>query len=615
MELFNTWAFDVIVATLVLFSAFFGFGHGFWRSAASLISAAIATVAMVIFSEPAQSWLAGFIPWDSVSNPFAHAGVFFGVFLLARLVLGGIAGLIRRGRAPTIAARFGGLVLGALRGGFFALAVFLFVDAIYAPAWLYNGRSTFVFEEIAYRVQNALEPRMRDLPAPDVSEGPADPLAPSDAEVDVEPVEDARTPDLGADDFVILGDRDVALSSNDACNVAASASASASNPRHGFVCVPVMYGTNRTPDPGGGENRFGPRLAADGETCISEEVCNVSLGVATVTVPRRREGAAGSPIKTLRSPTAIATDRDRANKFTLWDIDPLDDPTAFAAVARGYLEDAEDFENQAFVFVHGFNMEFRDAAFRTAQIAFDTGFDGPTFFFSWPANGDVLDYLSDQDDADVSVDELMAFLRLVRLSVEPDTRIHLIAHSMGTRLTAQTLARLDDQGFFDTHRGFDVVVFAAGDLDAKLFREWVGRDIDAMAENVTLFASKRDVAVATSNVLRQISSMWKDSVSDPKERIGLADEFRGPSVFPDMTTIDLTAAGEPGILGFRDFNHDDYVGDAELMADLACQFQGDDRAPSDRSPKFVRAVRPDAEIYWRYEPRTDGEAACPPDPE
>lgn len=42
-------------------------------------------------------------------------------------------------------------------------------------------------------------------------------------------------------------------------------------------------------------------------------------------------------------------------------------------------------QKDAFVFVHGFNVTFEDAARRTAQIAYDVKFEGVPIFYSWPS--------------------------------------------------------------------------------------------------------------------------------------------------------------------------------------------------------------------------------------
>ena len=38
--------------------------------------------------------------------------------------------------------------------------------------------------------------------------------------------------------------------------------------------------------------------------------------------------------------------------------------------------------------VHGFNVEFQEAVFRAAQVAYDSKFQGPILLFTWPAGAD-----------------------------------------------------------------------------------------------------------------------------------------------------------------------------------------------------------------------------------
>ena len=57
------------------------------------------------------------------------------------------------------------------------------------------------------------------------------------------------------------------------------------------------------------------------------------------------------------------------------------------------------FADQALLFVHGYNVTFESALYRTAQIAFDLEFDGVPFLFSWPSKGDFQSYRADLDRA------------------------------------------------------------------------------------------------------------------------------------------------------------------------------------------------------------------------
>jgi hypothetical protein len=49
----------------------------------------------------------------------------------------------------------------------------------------------------------------------------------------------------------------------------------------------------------------------------------------------------------------------------------------------------------ALVFLHGYNVTFRDAAIRAAQLHVDLNVNGATAFFSWPSKGRLTSYLAD----------------------------------------------------------------------------------------------------------------------------------------------------------------------------------------------------------------------------
>jgi type VI secretion system ImpA family protein len=61
-----------------------------------------------------------------------------------------------------------------------------------------------------------------------------------------------------------------------------------------------------------------------------------------------------------------------------------------ASVAKSRARDA-------FVFIHGYNVSFEDAARRTGQIAFDLQFVGAPIFYSWPSHGKLADYVTGSD--------------------------------------------------------------------------------------------------------------------------------------------------------------------------------------------------------------------------
>ena len=98
-------------------------------------------------------------------------------------------------------------------------------------------------------------------------------------------------------------------------------------------------------------------------------------------------------------------------------------------------------EQDALVFVHGYNVTFDDAARRTAQLAYDLGFKGPAVLFSWPSQGALAGYNKDARNVELSVDSLRSLLTDLSRTANVK-RIHVIAHSMGNRALVGALTRL-----------------------------------------------------------------------------------------------------------------------------------------------------------------------------
>lgn len=93
------------------------------------------------------------------------------------------------------------------------------------------------------------------------------------------------------------------------------------------------------------------------------------------------------------------------------------------------------------VFVHGFNVSLEDATARAAQIAEDMPFHGSMIAFSWQSAAKSIAYLGDEVVAERffwNLAELLADLR----TRFPDARLHVLAHSMGNRVTLRAIESL-----------------------------------------------------------------------------------------------------------------------------------------------------------------------------
>ncbi len=155
-------------------------------------------------------------------------------------------------------------------------------------------------------------------------------------------------------------------------------------------------------------------------------------------------------------------------------------------------------EKEAFVFIHGFNVTFDDAAMRTAQIAYDLDFHGAPIFYSWPSQGTVL-YSWDSDAWPTAIPHFKEFLKSVAKNTGAK-HIHLIAHSMGNRLLTSVLTDLPKDIGADVARNlFHEIVLAAPDINEDVFESQIAPALVTQYARVTLYASSNDEALRLSH--------------------------------------------------------------------------------------------------------------------
>ena len=150
----------------------------------------------------------------------------------------------------------------------------------------------------------------------------------------------------------------------------------------------------------------------------------------------------------------------------------------------------------AFIFVHGYNVTFADAARRTAQMAYDLGFDGAPIFYSWPSQGHYASYRVDETNAEWSQIDFKTFLRDFAEQSQAEN-IFLIAHSMGSRVLTGALKDLVLE-YPAIRPKLREIILAAPDIDADTFKRDIAPRILSSARSATLYASSGDYALMAS---------------------------------------------------------------------------------------------------------------------
>ena len=164
--------------------------------------------------------------------------------------------------------------------------------------------------------------------------------------------------------------------------------------------------------------------------------------------------------------------------------------TAFVNAALG---------RDVLIYVHGYRESFESAALSSAQLSSGIGFRGASALFSWPSGGATFDYVGDRDSVMWSRD---AFEDLLKALAESPSggRVHIVAHSMGTLLTLETLRMLRASGGETAMARIGAVVLAAPDVDLDLFTRGVER-LGPDAKKITVISSTNDRALAISSRL------------------------------------------------------------------------------------------------------------------
>jgi len=251
------------------------------------------------------------------------------------------------------------------------------------------------------------------------------------------------------------------------------------------------------------------------------------VGICDVTVPTSYVPGTGVIPRPVRI-GQIELPEDPSRHVVLHEVLTLEESEFFARL-REDVARPENPEREAFVFIHGYNNTFKGAAYRTALIARDLEFPGPAIFFSWPSRGELEDYPADEEAADYSVPYVRDFIEKVSRH-SGARKLHLFAHSMGNRPLTEALQTLL-RGEWPEKECVKEVILAAPDIPQQRFRTQLLPDLVGKGPRVTLYASSRDLALATSKAVHK----------QPRAGQG------GPFVVlaPGLDTVDASGIEQP----------------------------------------------------------------------
>jgi esterase/lipase superfamily enzyme len=295
------------------------------------------------------------------------------------------------------------------------------------------------------------------------------------------------------------------------------------------------------------------------------------MGTCEVSIPRNHQ------VAELEAPSVFKLDfvENPTRHVMLLDIEE-EDSNSFFSQLRERVDGSV--AKDAFVFVHGFNVTFEDAARRTAQLTYDLKFQGAPIFYSWPSQGGLFQYAVDETNVVWTVPHLQEFLKEIAAQSGAKS-VHLIAHSMGNRALTSALRELSLE-----MRGqpplFHEVVLTAPDIDREIFCRDIAPAIISTAKRVTLYASSNDQALVLS---KQVHGYPRAGDT--------GDEL---VVIPGIETIDVSAV-DTSLLG-----HNYYGDNATVISDMIDLVRN---SKSARERSWLEMTPLDDLFYWVF--RTD----------
>lgn len=330
----------------------------------------------------------------------------------------------------------------------------------------------------------------------------------------------------------------------------------------GYILKRVLYGTNRRRSGELKPNKF-----------FGSKRGGLQTGYCMVSIPDRHvTGNLEAP-----SWTRLEFTEDPKKHVVLMQVEPAS-RNGFSSLLKEEVSSGP--KKKAFVFVHGYNVSFKDAARRTAQLAHDLEFKGAPIFFSWPSRSDVKLYFEDRNDNEWSRPDLRKFLKAVIMQSEAE-EVYIIAHSMGNLVTATVLADVHDS-LGSSHRDkIKTVILAAPDIDAETFKRDIAPELAETGIPITVYTSKRDKALLASE------KVWDN------QRVGQnAEALAG---LPGIDAVDSSSA-------VTDYLHHGYFGDhTRLLRDMNHVFSGVAAGEGQRSYLQTRSAG-QGKRYWMLSP-------------
>jgi len=186
------------------------------------------------------------------------------------------------------------------------------------------------------------------------------------------------------------------------------------------------------------------------------------------------------------------------------------------------------------LFVHGYNTQFVYPLQVVSQYRHYADYSMEFMIYSWPSLAHISGYGADLETIETQVRGFRQFLEFLSENTEAE-KIHIIAHSAGTRLVMQALnqLRLINSGKSSNELSSDYrlgqLLIAASDMDRETFGSFLSDGVLDMVEQMNVYISRNDSILETSNVYHNYSRLgqyWEKDQFSPETAIFLEKEDR-----------------------------------------------------------------------------------------
>ena len=323
-----------------------------------------------------------------------------------------------------------------------------------------------------------------------------------------------------------------------------------------YIAIPVSFATDRNDSNDSNLNeRFGRKRA------------EVQYGRAVVSIPYTHK-------------------LGEIERPSYWRLEFSEDATKHVMIQSITKQNKETYFNQmtdriakngksTFLFVHGYNVTFADAARRTAQITFDLRFNGEPVFYSWPSQGTTTGYTVDEANIEWAKHNMKNFLKEYLTRTKADD-IYLVAHSMGNRGLTKALIDLMNENP-ELKDKITEIILAAPDIDADVFkRDIAPKMVNKIGKPITLYVSADDLALIAS---RKVHG---------NKRAG--DAGKGVVIVKGVETIDASGVDTSFL------SHSYFATTSTIIADILDLIKSGKRATHRET---LERVSRDNVTYWK----------------